>query len=257
MRLCLLLLVFLGTSANGDDWSPPKNPDPHAILREAKTDTGAGRYEDALAKHIWFHKNVLSIDPAMYGVRLSFALSYWGELAKEHPPALKKLKEIRDQAKKSVMEETDIRESFHDMAAINDQLEEVTLTKTVFEALDTKNPNIAKQVFDLAKPALVQDKAYQLLAKYVAPEDDFNRMLETYKHGQKLAEDPQFGSRHLNFANNSFANETTTLVAILAVNNRMKEAEEIATSARAAWNDESFHTSLENALKGIVPAPWP
>src|SRR5688572_11688303 len=52
-------------------WSPPANPDPHVILREAKADTQAGRYEEALAKHVWFHSHALEIEPALYGVRLS------------------------------------------------------------------------------------------------------------------------------------------------------------------------------------------
>jgi hypothetical protein len=257
MRYVIFLLALTCGSVHGDDWSPPENPNPQAILQEAHADTRAKRYETALAKHVWFHEKALSIEPALYGVRLSFALSNWHELAKEYPPALMKLKDIRDQAKKNVIEGKDVRESFHDMGSINDQLGEQAATKKVFVILDEKSPKIAKEVFDLAKPSLVQAKAYSLFGKYIVPEDDFSKMRETYRQGKELAEDARFGVRHLDFANKKFANDATTLVAILAVNDRKEEAEEIAASARAEWDDRSFHAGLEKALMGVVPDPWP
>ena len=47
------------------------------------------------------------------------------------------------------------------------------------------------------------------------------------------------------------------VVQNLTVNDRKKEAEEIAASARAEWDDSSFHAGLEKALEGVVPDPWP
>lgn len=257
MRYIVSLLALVCAPARGDDWTPPEDPDPQAILQEAHFDTRAERYETALAKHVWFHENALSIEPALYGVRLSFALGYWHELAKEYPPALLKLEEIRDQDAKNVTEGKNVRKSFHDMASINDNLEEQSATTEVFEALDENSPNIAKQVFDIAQPSLVRSKAYSLLGKYVMPKDDIAKITETYRQGRKLADDSHFGARHLDFANKKFANDATTLVAILAVNDRKNEAEAIAASARTEWDDSSFHAGLEKALKGIVPEPWP
>lgn len=256
MRYVMFLIALACTSVRADDWSPPDDANPQAILQEARADTRAKRYETALAKHVWFHEKALSIEPALYGVRLSFALSYWLELAKEYPPALTKLKEIRDQAKKNVMAGTNVRKSFHDMESINEHLDEQSATKKVFEILHEKSPKAAKQVFDLAQPSLVQGKAYSLIGKYVAP-SDFVQMRETYRQGKKLAADARFGTKHLEFANKKFANDATTLVAILAVNDRQKEAEEVAAAARAERDDSSFHADLDKALKGVVPNPWP
>lgn len=257
MRYVPFLIALACTSVRADDWTPPENPDPQAILQEARADTEAKRYETALAKHVWFHEKALSIEPALYGVRLSFALSYWLELAKEYPPALTKMKELRDQARKNVMAGRDVRDSFHDMNAINDQLDEQSATKEVFETLDEKDPKTAKQVIDLAKPSLVRAKAYSLLGKYVAPKDDFAKMRETYRQLRKMSDDDHLGGRHLDFVNRRFANDATTLVAILSVNDREKDAVEIAASARAEWDDSSFHAGLEKALKGVFPDPWP
>ena len=241
----------------GNEWTPPKNPDPHAILQEARADTRAKRYEIALAKHVWFHQNALSISSSLTGVRLSFALSYWQELAKQYPPALTKLKEIRDQAKKNVMDGKNVFESFHDMESINDHLSEHAATSKVFEILDEKSPKIAREVFNVAKPSLVQAKAYSLFGKYVVPKHDFAKIIRSYKPRKKLADAADVGADNLDYSTKMFVNEATTLVAILAVTDRKKEAEEIAASARAAWGDSSFHAGLESALNGVVPDPWP
>lgn len=251
----VIAIVF--TSVSADDWSPPENPDPQEILREARADAQAKNYETALAKHVWFHENALSIQPSMYGVRLSFALSYWGELAEEYPAALTKMKEIRDQAKKNIIDGTNVRESFHDLSALNRQLDEQAETKNVFEILDQKHPKTAKQVFDLAQPSLVRAKAYPLFAKYVSPQHDLPKIVEELKQLKKMADDERFSGGSMRIVKKQLANKVTTLVAILVVTDRKSEAEEIAKTTRAEWDDSSFHKGLDKALEGVVPDPWP
>ena len=80
MRIIILTFLLLSPLLHANEWSVPKNPDPEAILSEAIADRKAGLYKTALAKHIWFHENALSIQPSQYGVRLSFAISYWLDL---------------------------------------------------------------------------------------------------------------------------------------------------------------------------------
>lgn len=117
-----IVLAFMTTQAVAD-WQPPLKPDPDAILEEARADARAGRYEDALQKHLWFHRHALEHRPALYGVRLSFALGYWLELGEAYPPAITKLKEVRDDAEKKVVEsKDDVTHLFHDMSAINEEL---------------------------------------------------------------------------------------------------------------------------------------
>src|SRR4051812_34817029 len=97
--LIALLLLTLQLEA---EWSPPVKPDPSSILQEAEADTRAGRFEDALQKHIWYHENALKFQRAQYGVRLSFALSAWWELASKYPPAMEALRRARDTAEANV-----------------------------------------------------------------------------------------------------------------------------------------------------------
>ena len=257
MQCFIYLLVLVSAFFSDDDWSPPENPNPTAILQEARDDAQAKNYEIALAKHVWYHENALAIEPAQYGVRLSFALSYWAELAKDYPPALTKMKEIRDQAKKSLMEGKDVRASFHDMLSLNEYLGEKFATKNVFEILDQNHPDIAKQVFDMARDSLIRAEAYSLYAKYVAPKDDLARMVEAYEQHKKLASDSVFAADHFELANKQFAHNVTTLVAVLVITKRKSEAEEVAKGARDHWDDSSFHDDLDKALEGIVPDPWP
>ena len=83
MRQYYLLLIPLFFLSCERGWEPPENPDPQQILHEAQGDFKEQRYKDALAKHIWFHDHALEYQPSMYGVRLSFALSYWKQLSRK------------------------------------------------------------------------------------------------------------------------------------------------------------------------------
>ena len=53
MALAFIMAIAVARA----DWTPPQNPNPDEILEEARADTEAGRYEDALAKHVWLHLN--------------------------------------------------------------------------------------------------------------------------------------------------------------------------------------------------------
>jgi hypothetical protein len=243
-------------SAAADEWKPPENPDPREILREARADAVARRDEDALAKHVWFHRNALKYRPSLGGVRLSYALSDWYEFGKGYPPALVKLKEIRDEAAKNVTNGKYVRESFHDLAAINHTLGEESHTRDTFVLLDAQNADAAKMVFRVAQPALVKTKEYELCGKYIDSQRSFPRIIESFRRGKRLAEDPRFGARHLEFANKKFTNDSATLIALLAVNGRKAEAEEIAGDAKKEWNNASFHAEIDKALQGKLPKPW-
>ena len=101
MRFALLLLAFAGHALA---WTPPANPDPDRILREALEDRIAGRYEDALAKHEWFQREALRYQRSLAGVRNSFAVAWWAELASLYAPAKSSLLKVRDDAAQAVRE---------------------------------------------------------------------------------------------------------------------------------------------------------
>ena len=76
MRTLLLSLSRLSAAfVHADEWTPPENPDPSAIIQEAAADCRAGKYEIALAKQD-------SGDP-FYTAKLHTARFYFARLLPE------------------------------------------------------------------------------------------------------------------------------------------------------------------------------
>ncbi len=154
--LCVLLSV-VAVFAHAD-WTPPTHPDPNKIYDEATNDTRSGRYEDALAKFLWFHQNALKLEPSLAGVRLSFALSHWNDLGKVYLPAAEKLRATRDEAGKMFRESAGYRQAFLDFESISGELNENNKTIELFIWLDANKPSVATNIFDLALSVLVEAK---------------------------------------------------------------------------------------------------
>ena len=265
--VALLTLIDAGTAgisvvtaadtATGKDWTPPENPDPQTILNEAQADAKAKRYEIALAKQVWFHENALSLNQAMTGVRLSFALSNWESLGRAYPPALAKLQSIRDGLQERALKGEDLMSAFADLAAINRTLGEDSRTSEAFRALDALNPKAAKMAIFYVKPALVKSKDYDLYLKYTDVKRDYLQMRQLYELNMQMVEDKKFGPNLADFAKKSFRNGSATLIAILAVSDRKQEASDIASLAKKQIDDPDFHKELDAALTGTIPKAFP
>lgn len=265
MKVLLLVAVMLVPGvAWAEAWTPPADPDPQKILQEADADAQAKRYEDALAKHVWFHEHALEYQPSLTGVRLSFALSSWLKLGEEYPPALVKLREIRDAAKERVTPTKGRKiafDDFHDFESINKSLGDEKQTVEAFQAIDAADADEAPRLFPLAEPALIRAKDYKLCGKYIDADESLERILDSYNMADKLASNPKIGERYLKYANKKFLNDSATLVALLVVNDRKAEAEEVMHELKKAKGDSKLHAklaaALETAIEGVVPKPWP
>jgi hypothetical protein len=189
-------------------------------------------------------------------VRLSFALSYWLQLAQTHPPAMAALKAARDAAQRNVLEGAPGFDAFADFAALNRTLGEERLTRDVFVQLDRDGSRFAAAAFHTAQPALIKHKEYELCLKYVRPNEALARAVSIYQMHQKKLAEKRFEPL-ANFADRSFTNSVATIVGLLAVNGRNEEAAQIARDAKKEWKDEAFHAAIDDALQGNVPKPWP
>ena len=139
----------------------------HERLNAGRTATHEGRFEEALAQFIWFHEHSLAEDRAYRGVRLSFALAYWLELAEQYPPALAEYRG-RLESKMSRLSDGELsRDLFHDVEAMNERISEDERTVDLFSLLDEKHPEFAKSCSRIAIPALVRTKRFPLAAKYM------------------------------------------------------------------------------------------
>jgi hypothetical protein len=122
-------------------WTPPDDPDPTDILDSAESDTRDGSHAQALAKFLWFHHNALLHRPSFYGVRLSFALSSWMELASVYPPARAAFIRTRDETEAAFRSEPSSFELFHDLAALNRDLDDGPRTADLFVSTARADPH--------------------------------------------------------------------------------------------------------------------
>jgi hypothetical protein len=165
--------------------------DPRDRLTKAQAAADAGDYETALSEYVWFHNHALEYRPSLYGVRVSFALSYWKNLGDVYPPALLALRTIRGDKTATLLRGEKDRELFHDVASINEYLGEERSTYELFRTLDQTAPAFARQCFTLAVDAIVAAKDFELAARYAPdPEsallefsDDLNNDVADYRAG--------------------------------------------------------------------------
>ena len=253
--MCTLIAMGAGTA---EAWAPPADPKPSEILHEAEADASAGRYEIALAKHLWFHRNALRYESALSGVRLSFALASWAELAESYPPALAALKAERDRALAEFRRgSTGGFDAFSDLAGINRVLSQEESTVAAFKEADAEKAERAEGVFDVALPALIKAREYELAGKYIDPVEQWESVLSLYRLNVSFSRDKAPRPSVDDFAKKSFTNRTATLLGLLVVTGRERDAMRIAEEAREQIQDADFQAAIDRALRGEIPEPWP
>jgi len=226
--------------------------DPRERLQRGQEATAAGRYQDALRDYIWFHDHALEHRPSLYGVRLSFALWYWLELAKLYPEARRALEKIRDQKTTHLLSSKGDRETFHDVEAINEKLGCERATYELFAKLDLANPELAARCANLAMPAIVKLEDFQMARRYISSPDD---MLRGY--GDMLNEDiddierrpPSKAPRRKAYIH-IYVERVQLLLEILRGTNETEEAERIRALALELVKSPSVRKAVRNALAG-------
>jgi len=146
--------------------------DPRARLTAGQVAAREGRYEEALREYAWFHDHALEHEQSFYGVRLSFALAYWIDLAKDYPEARRKLEEIRDRKTKILVTGGGNRELFHDVSSINYYLGEQDKTYKLFTTMLQTAPLLAPACSGLAMEAIVKARDFVLAERYCDPTED-------------------------------------------------------------------------------------
>jgi tetratricopeptide (TPR) repeat protein len=106
------------------DLSFEGSQDPDEWRRWAREWREAGRFEEALRAHEWYHAHVLELDEAAYGVRLSFALWEWMRLAEVYPLARASLTRVRLEAAVAALGSSADREAFHEALSIDRVLDD-------------------------------------------------------------------------------------------------------------------------------------
>ncbi|MBB3122378.1 hypothetical protein [Pseudoduganella violacea] len=206
----------------------------HEILERARHARLAGKFEDALRDHLWFHENALETDPSLNGVRLSFALRDWIYLGEQFPLARRALQGLRDRDTARLLNGDATLARFQDISAINGALGEERATHDLFTQIDANLPDLARQCADLALPALVACEDFALARRYLpqpverigAMATRLNNFAEELARGGKTSSAPALLAYVLNYAKE--------VRLILEVLRRQGEDEEVEQAGAAA-----------------------
>ncbi len=214
-----------------------------------------------LAKHIWFSGEftwtLIRCFPTVSD--WSFALGDWVKLGKSYPPALEKLKSIRDENGKKLSEDQTSHSLFADFAAINEHLGDKDKTRDFFVWLDTNNPAFAKTVFDLAEPALIERQGCNSLCASIWSQTvHFKRELDLYRDMKHYAAKSEFRSQREEYAEKSFLNEMATISRSTGCQwfERRRPIRILQCSKPVAeWTDPRLKAAFDKAKTGTVPQP--
>jgi len=249
------------TDASADEfenWQPPDDWSSREVLREAQADRRAGRYAAALAKHIWYHQN----EP-LPEIRRSSVLRKWVELGAEYPPALQKLKEFRDLAKTKLLSGEGDVDVFAEFTNINQKLEEVQETVSLFLMLDEKAPELAFKCYPYAESPLIRAGEYQVCGKYIDPEHTLEIHLTARRIMQQRSSHTNLPQKFNKKSRFDFPDHDVlclgtsqhfaALVALLIHNDRTAEARAFAGRVRYEFNDQVLNELVAEALQGGFP----
>jgi hypothetical protein len=239
MHFSLIALLLTMCAANGDDKA-------EQALDAARQLADEGKYEQALERHVWFHDHALEVDDSYGGVRLSFALSDWIDLGRKYPPALRKLKAIRDTKTAKLIAGVEERDLFHDVSSINEGLGESESTVALFKRIDAERPAFAGKVSALAIEALVAAQEYELARKYLPePMEKFSRLKEMLHEGIEWAKSIEGAGDSRRDFEWLFASEILLIIRVLDATGDPATALRIQKQAL----DELFSPEIREALE--------
>ncbi|MGA2551556.1 MAG: hypothetical protein ABSF50_15495 [Burkholderiaceae bacterium] len=254
--LCPLSVGQGVLAAQPAPWVPGASPDAIAIFHEAKEDLRHARYGSALAKLVWFYESAEKYQVSVRGVRLTYALNEWYELAKVYAPALPKMQEERDRAEERVREGIDAQDEFQNTRALNRRLGESDRTVELFAWLDQNRTETAKRVFDLAVPILVSQKQFPLCAHYLEPQTRAPTYVERYNEDLAYIRAERLignSAEVTDYAREQFVHDASTLVALLSILGRMQEADSTARYFEQYVDIPGLSVALNSALSGHIP----
>ena len=138
------------------------------------------KYAEALTRLDWFWNHILEYEQGMYGVRLSYCLDIWKQLAEVYPPAMKELTQIRDVSEAKALQGN--TNALADASGINRVLGESKRTAELFKKMDRTQPELAGKMWIYADRGLIENGEYALALKYgPTPEERWRKIQKQMK----------------------------------------------------------------------------
>lgn len=216
-------------------------------MRDTKALIKQGQHEKALERTLWFHDNALEHEPSMSGVRLSFAMGDWMDLAEKYPPALKAMHKVRDEKTLKLKSGEGNFNLFMDVNAFNRTLKEEDKTIALFRLLDEKQPDLAKTCWIIAKQLVIKNKDYDLADKYLGNLlTEFDMVKERYESNTARNDKNRPSYNHLkSFNENRFVEQTLLLIETAKALEESDTAKEIHKRALGLLDDRRLRKALQ------------
>ncbi len=204
-----------------------------------------GKYEEALKRHLWFHEHALEHEPGMYGVRLSFALSYWKQLGTVYPPAIEAMKKVRDEKTLKMEKGEGRRELFHDVTALNRTLDENGKTVKLFRKLDQEQPALAKACWLMGRDEIFEARAYDLVKKYAGNLiGEYEQMKQSFDEMKSIVAKMKDAETAKANMERRFVDDTLQLIEIAVGIDDMEAARQIQSKALGVVYDERLKAAI-------------
>lgn len=221
-------------------------------LNAAKTLAREGKFAEALSEFIWFHEHALDEEPSLRGVRLSFALAYWMELAGQYPPAREALQSIRDEKTRRLKDGAEDRELFADVSAINRTLSNDEATYDLFCLINNRSPSFSAQCAKIATPALVKAYDFNLARAFIPdPEQAIEALASGFNKGIERANRSSTSERRANITNAEvriFVEDVEMLIRIIGGAGEWERADALAEQAIALAGSAEMQDAVRTAL---------
>lgn len=220
--------------------------DMQAYLQETRQLQKAGKHDEALLRHIWFHENALKHDRGMGGVRRSFALTEWNELAQVFPPALVALVSTRNATAQEIEKSGGTFDLFQDVAAIDCTLDQRANTVKLFAKISEKFPAKAKRYWIVAKDAVIGEKDYDLAKKHMGSAESEFEDLKTSHEMMMKALPKELLAKVKSSMERSFVDDTLQLIEVAKATGDEKGAEEVRKKAVEVVDDPRLQDENAN-----------
>jgi len=221
-------------------------------LNAAKISAREGRFAEALSEYICFHEHALEEEPALRGVRLSFALGYWMELAGQYPPARAALQSIRDEKTRLLKDGAEDWELFKDVSSINETLSNDEATYDLFCLINSRNPAFAAQCARLATPALVKAFDFKLARSFISdPDQAIQQLASGFNKGIERANRSSTSERKVNITNAEvriYAEDVKQLIQIVGGAGEWERADALAEYAISLVGSSEMQDAVRAAL---------
>lgn len=238
MKTLIAALLLLVHSTYADDMQK--------YLSETQAMVRDGKHEEALKRFIWFHEHALEHGPSMYGVRLSFALSYWKNLGAVYPPAHEALVKLRDDDDKLLREGKGNRNLFHDLMALNRTLGVENASVELFEVISKADATKGKEYWSLVKDVVLAKKRFDIAKIYIQDfEAEFKKMKAVYDRNLPLYDDPRMGGeRFRDYNEGRFVSEVKQLVELCLALESREAAVSIRDQAKKILDDPRLQITI-------------